>query len=183
MVELVAEWPDHVFGPANASLLVLIHQPGQRRGLVRPSRPVVQPSQPILGGVGHLHVLEAPSRYPNSLTWRMIDQYLKPVLAEVDRLRPWALAMIANINPASGFEGEQDEAANRAAVTRGGRLDRIVALCRPKVVLACGIPVKSALKSWSPSLDLRVIDADHPRHWTFSKAASLHELRRVLLTQ
>jgi hypothetical protein len=179
---LVDNWPEHAFGPANAGLLVLLHQPGQRRGGSAPSQPVVQPDVPVLGGVGHLHVLEAPGRYRSSPTWQMIDLYLRPVLQEIDRVRPWALAMIANINAAHGFEGDSDEGANLSACQPGGRLDRIVGACQPKVLLACGDSVQAALPHWSAPPSLRVLASDHPRHWQFSKGTALVGLRAALLS-
>ena len=93
--------------------------------------------------------------------------------------------MVACLNPEHGDSGDVDLSANMAAVSEGGRIDRIVSVCRPKVILACGTPVQNAISNWRNPLKTRIIQSSHPSargkyHWSFEGPKIVEQLRMAL---
>ena len=156
-------WPQHAFGTANAACLLLWHRPGDAGPNAHPpAGSYIGPHTPILGGVGHAHNLLWPKRHP-SPSWHNVCKFLPQAL---DALRnPWSQITIACLNPEPGRTGNTDRRANRQAVAAGGRLDSIVAVCRPLAILACGIPVQEAIRYWSNPTGSRIIRVNHPLKW------------------
>lgn len=73
--------------------------------------------------------------------------------------------MLMCLNPIPGFTGKVDRIANLQAVAPGGRLDSVVSVCQPLVVLACGKPVHEALNHWSNQTNVEILPFSHPLKW------------------
>lgn len=156
-------WPSHAFGTANAGVLLLWHRPGLSGKVGSPPPGAfIGPHTPVLGGVSHAHNIVWPKRHPSS-SWTSISKFLPQALDTL--VNPWSQVMIACLNPVPGAIGKVDKTANKEAVECDGRLDRIVSLCRPLILLACGIPVQEALTNWMNPRDTRVLRATHPLKW------------------
>jgi hypothetical protein len=156
-------WPKHAFGTANAALLVLWHRPG-----VAAPGSQIEPETPTLGGVAHAHVERfVPDYLSRDRSWDLLHEYVGRGLAAFGIAHPWAAVMVACLNPEPGPTGTVDVAANRAALSAGGRLDQICAATRPLLVLACGNPVRDAILSqrWQPPSGSTLINVDHPTAW------------------
>lgn len=157
-------WPEHAFGTANASLILLMHRPGQSS---RPGSPApgsyIGPHIPVLGGIGHAHNVSWKKKYPD-LTWKSIHEFIPSALGEFT-LNSWTQIMITNLNSLPGKSGSVDKRANREAVQSGGRLDTIVNVCKPLLILACGKHVEHALDFWSNPRGVDVHCVSHPSIW------------------
>ena len=179
----MSRWPEHAFGTANAACLFLWHRPGEaKRGGYNQDDIYIGPKIPVLGGIPHAHN-KFWIRYNTSPSWRNLHKYLPQAF---DRLEdPWSQVMIACLNPEHGDTGDIDLDANMAAVQKDGRIDRIVAVCKPKVILACGTPVQRAMPSWRNPQKIRVIYASHPSalgkyHWSYEGPEIVEQLRVAL---
>ncbi|MYB39189.1 MAG: hypothetical protein F4Y26_17755 [Gammaproteobacteria bacterium] len=156
-------WPKHAFGTANAGCLVLWHRPGLAgRGGHPPAGAYIGPHIPVLGGIGHAHNVKWPTRHP-SPSWRNLHQFLPTALDTLNNA--WSQVMIACVNPEPGAAGSIDRTANRRAVAPHGRLDSIVAVCRPLAVLACGTPVCDAIDNWANPTGVTIVRVSHPLKW------------------
>jgi hypothetical protein len=156
-------WPKHAFGTANAALLILWHRPG-----VAAPGSQIEPETPTLGGVGHAHVERfVPDYLSRDKSWDLLHEYVGRGLAAFSLTHPWAAVMVACLNPEPGPTGTVDAAANRAALSAGGRLDQICAATQPLLVLACGSPVRDAIRSqgWQPPSGSTLVIVDHPTAW------------------
>ena len=143
-----ARWPKYAFGTANAACLLVMHRPGLPKDveLVEDLKRVmyVEPRFPVLGGIPHAHNALFPINHlRSSRTWNSIHKYLKPAFSGLTH--PWSQLMTCNINTSHGHHGEVDGAGNVHGLSI---LDRIVALCRPKLVLMCGTEVHRATATW-----------------------------------
>lgn len=156
-------WPRHAFGTANAPLLVLWHRPG-----VAAPGSQIEPETPTLGGVGHAHVERfVPDYLARDKSWDLLHEYVGRGLAAFGLSHSWAAVMVACLNPQPGPTGAVDVLASRTALEPGGRLDQICATTRPLLVLACGNPVRDALRAqgWRPPTGATLIGVDHPAAW------------------
>ena len=93
--------------------------------------------------------------------------------------------MIACLNPEPGKPGEVDRVGNLEAVRSGGRIDHIVSVCRPKVIVACGRDVQRAMQRWERPDGIDVIEVLHPLHWgsfggSYHGPEVVRRLRKVL---
>ena len=70
--------------------------------------------------------------------------------------------MTCNINARHGHHGEVDSAENLQGMSI---LDRIVALCQPKIVLMCGGEVHKATDRWLGPNGMNVVNVAHPSMW------------------
>jgi hypothetical protein len=64
---------------------------------------------------------------------------------------PWRHVMVACLIPEPDVAGRRLEAANQEAIRPGGRIDTILDMTRPLVILACGKRVRDYLPRWSAS--------------------------------
>ena len=179
----ISKWPDHAFGTANAACLVIWHRPGgAKRGNLEPDDIYIGPKIPVLGGIAHAHNKFWVTHKP-SPSWRNIHKYLPQAIDGLDD--PWSQVMIACLNPEHGDPGDVDLNANMAAISDGGRIDRIVSVCNPKVILACGAPVQDAISFWKNPQNTRVVQATHPSargryHWKYEGPKIVEQLRVAL---
>lgn len=74
--------------------------------------------------------------------------------------------MVACVNPEHGRTGESDAEANRRGLRPNGPISRIAAVTRPVLVLACGSPVRDAVRrtGWRPASGT-LQEVDHPTAW------------------
>lgn len=156
-------WPEHAFGTANAACLVVWHRPGKVKRMDHRAGDYIGPHTPILGGIGHAHNELWHKLHPNR-SWFNLHKFLPQALAK-SLVNPWSQVMLVCLNPIPGETGSVDEHANDQAVSPGGRLDSIVDVCRPLVVLACGKPVCKSIRQWSNPMGIQVIRASHPLMW------------------
>ena len=156
-------WPKHAFGTANAACLVIWHRPGKSASMDHQAGEYIGPHTPVLGGIGHAHNELWHSLHPNR-SWYNIHKFL-PQALEGSLLNPWSQVMLACLNPSPGETGKVDRYANIEAVSPAGRLDSIVSVCRPLVILACGNPVCEAIRQWSNPTNVRVLCTSHPLKW------------------
>jgi len=159
-------WPQHAFGAANASLLVLWHRPGKGPAGSEPNGDTfIRPAEPVLGGIPHLHLQAWPIRHRDQ-SWGNLSLYLHLAFWEVGIADPWPHVMVACLNPVPGRPGEIDQVANDLAVRAGGRIDRIVELVRPSILLACGkTAVWPFIQRWEAPKDTHVEFVQHPLRW------------------
>lgn len=156
-------WPTHAFGTANAPVLVLWHRPG----IAAPGSQI-DPETPTLGGVGHAHVERfVPDVLSADKSWDLLHRWLGRGLQAFGLAHPWSAVMVACLNPQPGPTGKVDRRANRDALQRGGRLDQICATTKPLLVLACGGPVRDAIRTegWQPPQGTDLVEVDHPSAW------------------
>lgn len=156
-------WPKHAFGSANAPVLVLWHRPG-----VAALGSQIDPETPTLGGVGHAHVERfVPDYLARDKSWDLLHEYVGRGLAAFEVSHPWAAVMVACLNPAPGPTGTVDVLANREALRAGGRLEQICATTKPLLILACGNPVRDAIRMerWQPPDGATLITVDYPTAW------------------
>ena len=73
--------------------------------------------------------------------------------------------MIACLNPEPGRAGKTDTWANMEAIREDGRLDKIAAVCKPKVVVASGNVVHEAISSWRHRGNVKILNVSHPLKW------------------
>jgi hypothetical protein len=181
--EFVEQWPAQAFGVANASLLILLHQPGAGFGGSEPGG-YIGPHQPVLGGVPHLHVVAWPDLHPDP-TWTAIAGRLRLAFLQVGIRDPWTHVMVANLIDEPGLSGPQKKAMTAAerkahqqahdraverAIGEDGRLDRIFEMTQPLVVLVCGAKPREAYERWRSQTTLKhdprsVLTVDHPSIW------------------
>ena len=129
-----AVWPKHAFGTANAACLVIWHRPGKSKKMDHRAGSYLGPHTPILGGIGHVHNVRWSSLHPNP-SWYNLHKFLPQALKN-SLVNPWSQVMLMCLNPIPGFTGKVDRIANLQTVAPGGRLDSVVSVCRPLVVLA-----------------------------------------------
>ena len=176
-------WPNHAFGTANAYCLLIWHRPGLAgRGGYPPAGAHIGPKVPVLGGIPHAQNVFWGKYHP-SPSWRNLHQYLPAAFADLEN--PWSLVMIACLNPEPGGTGKIDREANDAAVQKGGRIDKIVSLCKPKIVLGCGDVVQRTLQQWERPESVRLLSVSHPLKWgghggQFDGPEVVERLRAVL---
>lgn len=151
-------WPEFSFGTANAACVLVWHRPGRpgQRGLY------IEPNLPVLGGIPHAHNAFWYPRYHASPSWRLLHKYLP--LAFKGLKNPWSQLMTACINAEPGATGSVDTKANKDAVNNGV-LDRVVALCQPRIILLCGTPVHKATARWDAPSRTEVLRVSHPSTW------------------
>lgn len=156
-------WPKHAFGTANAACLVIWHRPGKSKNMDHQAGAYIGPHTPVLGGIGHAHNVLWHSLHPNR-SWYNIHKFIPEALG--DSLRnPWSQVMLVCLNPIPGEIGREDKYANIQAVAPDGRLDSIVTVCRPLLVLACGKPVCEAIRKWSNPTNVPILCTSHPLKW------------------
>ena len=156
----MSKWPEHAFGTANAACLLIWHRPGMAgRDGYPPAGAYIGPKIPVLGGIPHAQNVFWP-RYHPSPSWRNLHRFLPQAFDGL--ANPWNQIMIACLNPDPGPTGKVDQEANTAAVQRDGRLDKIVAVCKPKVVVACGAQVHQAMQLWIPPETATLLCVSHP---------------------
>lgn len=159
----MSRWPDHAFGTANAACLLIWHRPG---GAGPGGHPLpgahIGPKVPVLGGIPHAQNLFW-GRYHPSRSWNELHEYLPQAFAGLEN--PWNQVMIACLNPEPGKTGQVDRMANLAAVRGGGRIDHIVSVCRPRVIVACGDPVQRAMQRWERPDGISMLEVSHPLNW------------------
>ena len=159
----MSRWPDHAFGTANASCLLIWHRPGLAgRGGYPPAGAYIGPKIPVLGGIPHAQNVFWTKYHP-SPSWRNLHRYLPQAFNEL--VNPWNQVMIACLNPELGATGKIDRHANAVAVQEGGRIDKIVEVCKPKVVVACGDAVHQSMQLWKQPKSVRLLYVSHPLKW------------------
>ena len=158
-----SRWPDHAFGTANAACLLIWHRPGDAGpGGHPPAGAHIGPKVPVLGGIPHAQNLFW-GRYHPSPSWNELHEYLPRAFAGLEN--PWNQVMIACLNPEPGKTGQVDRTANLAAVRQGGRIDHLVSVCRPKVIVSCGEHVQRAMQNWKRPDGISILEVSHPINW------------------
>ena len=157
-------WPEYAFGTANAACLLVMHRPGLEKGVEKVEDLdrvlFIEPRSPVLGGIPHAHNALFPVNHNKSRTWSNIHKYLKSAFR--DLREPWSQLMTCNINTGHGHTGEVDEVGNVRGLSI---LDRIVALCRPKIVLVCGGEVHKITNGWPSPKGTSLVNVAHPSMW------------------
>lgn len=157
------KWPKHAAGTANAACMLLWHRPGVAKNMDHTAGDYIKPHTPNLGGIGHAHNVLWHS-YHSSPSWFNIHKFIPTALGAVLE-NPWSQLMIVNINPVPGKPSKIDRLANLKAVSPGDRLDIVVNVCQPLVLLACGVPAKKAIQHWSNPKSIPILETSHPLKW------------------
>ena len=156
-------WPEQAFGTANAACLLVWHRPGMGgAGGNPPPGAHIGPPVPVLGGIPHAQNVFWPKYHP-SPSWRNLHKYLPQAFDGLND--PWSQIMIACLNPEPGPTGKADKRANMEAIRANGRLDKIVAVCKPRVIAACGKEVHQAIEKWQNRSNIKIIEMSHPLNW------------------
>jgi hypothetical protein len=172
-----SNWEQHAFGTANAAVLLLWDRPGP---LSDDKPDWIDPRVPNLGGVPHAHVrLYRELIKPNSTGWRNIQTDVGQGLSGIAGFDALSMLMVACLNPVRG--DKPDLGANREAMSRGGRIQRIIQAVQPMVVLVCGdrSAIQDAVREHERILaGAAVLYLHHPRAWETDKR---RHGRRVVL--
>ena len=158
-------WPEYAFGTANAACLLVMHRPGLEKNVEKVEDLdrvlFIEPRFPVLGGIPHAHNALFPVNHlKDNPTWNNIHKYLKPAFSGLKQ--PWSQLMTCNISDSPGHHGEVDGTRNLQGLSI---LDRIIALCQPKIVLMCGGEVHKATARWLSPNGTKVVKVAHPSMW------------------